>query len=282
MTSLIVPSAGAPPLVSDPPVIVTPRGIAAASGRFISRGRLAARTFYWLLWLIFARRGRVGSGVEREMEALGIGALRLVIGASMLVGLIATFQIAYQLSTYSAETMSARALGWFAARELGTIVTALLVVARSASAIAGEFASMSASGELDALRAMGLDPVKYLVAPKLAALLVSLPALTVLSDAAILFGGWIGNSLFLNYSTAFYIDQVREALQLRDVAIGLGKSVLFAVVLVIVAADAGLSVERRVGAISGAATRAVVFCMIGILAMDTVVNAIFYFIPGLI
>ena len=261
---------------------MTPRGIEAASGRFISRGRLAARTFYWLLWLVFARRGRVGSGVEREMEALGIGALRLVIGASMLVGLIATFQIAYQLSTYSAETMSARALGWFAARELGTIVTALLVVARSASAIAGEFASMSASGELDALRAMGLDPVKYLVAPKLAALLISLPALTVLSDAAILLGGWLGNTLFLDYSTAFFIDQVREALQLRDVAIGLGKSVLFAVVLVIVAADAGLSVERRVGAISGAATRAVVFCMIGILAMDTVVNAIFYFIPGLI
>lgn len=282
MTGVILPAADAAPLVSDPPVIVTPRGIEAASGRFISRGRLAARTFYWLLWLVFVRRGRVGSGIDREMEALGIGALRLVISASMLVGLIATFQIAYQLSTYSAETMSARALGWFAARELGTIVTALLVVARSASAIAAEFASMSASGELDALRAMGLDPVKYLVAPKLAALLVSMPALTVLSDAAILFGGWIGNSLFLNYSTAFYLDQVREALQLRDVAIGLGKSVLFAVVLVIVAADAGLSVERRVGAIGGAATRAVVFCMIGVLAMDTLVNAIFYFIPGLI
>lgn len=261
---------------------MTPRGIEAASGRFISRGRLAARTFYWLGWLLFARRGSLGSGVEREMESLGIGALRLVVGASMLVGLIATFQIAYQLSSYSAATMSARALGWFAARELGTIVTALLVVSRSASAIAGEFASMSASGELDALRAMGLDPVKYLVAPKMAALLISLPALTILSDAAILLGGWIGNTVFLGYSTAFYLDQVRQSLQLRDVAVGLAKSVLFAVVLVIVAADAGLSVERRVGAIGGAATRAVVFCMIGVLAMDTLVNAIVYFIPGLI
>ena len=220
--------------------------------------------------------------MQREIASLGAGALKLVAAAGILVGLIATFQAAYQLSEYSAVVMSAKAVGWFAAREVGPLVAALLVVARSSSAIAGEFASMSANAELDALRAMGLDPIKYLVAPKLAALLISMPILTVVADVLILFGGWLGNTGFLGYSTAFFLEQIRETLEIRDIAIGLGKSLLFAFVLVIVAADEGLSVGRRVSEIGSAATRAVVFGLIGVLAADTVVNAIFYFIPGLV
>ena len=256
--------------------------IGEAGGRFIGRGRLAVRSAYWLAWLVFSRRTAVSSGVQREMQGLGLGALRLVLGASLLAGLIVTFQVAYQLKQYSAEIMSARAIGWFAARELGPLVAALLVVSRSAAAIAGEFASMSANAELDALRAMGLDPVKYLVAPKLAALLISLPALTILSDAMIALGGWIGTSAFLGYSSGVFVEQFQSALGVRDIVIGLGKSLVFAVIIAIVAADEGLNVERNVSSIGAAATRAVVYCMIGVLGVDTIVNAIFYFIPGLV
>lgn len=259
-----------------------PRALAAVGGRFISRGRLAASAMYWLFWLAFSRRSGVSSGVTRELQGLGVGALRLITSASVLVGLIATFQIAYQLAPYSAETMSAKAIGWFAARELGPLAVAMLVVARSAAAVAGELASMTANGEIDALRAMGLDPVKYLVAPKLAALLIALPALTVLADGLIVFGGWIGNTLFLGFNTGFFFDQFRTALEVRDLMIGLAKSVIFAFVLGIVAADEGLSVRRRVAAIGEATTRAVVFSLIGILGADTIVNAVFYFIPGLV
>jgi phospholipid/cholesterol/gamma-HCH transport system permease protein len=251
-------------------------------GRFISRSRLAVGAIYWLAWLAFSPRSVVSSGVERELESLGIGALRLVASASVLVGLIATFQIAYQLHEFGAEALSAQAIGWFAARELGPLAVALLVVARSASSIAGELGSMSADSEIDALRAMGLDPVKYLVAPKVAALLVALPALTIIADGLIVLGGWIGNTMFLGFNSNYFFGQFRQAFELRDLLIGMAKSVLFALVIAIVASDEGLSVERRVAAIGEAATRAVVFCMIGVLAADTLVNAIFYFIPGLI
>lgn len=256
--------------------------MAAAGGRFVSRGALFVAAMRWLVWLSFSRRAVVTAGVTRELYALGIGSLRLIGSASVLVGLIAIFQVSYQLAPYSAQVMSIKTIGWFAARELGPLVAALLVVARTSSAIAGELGAMSASAELDALRAMDLDPVKYLVTPKLAALLVSLPALTVLADALIAVGGWIGAVLVLDVGTTYYLQQLRESLALRDLFIGLAKALLFAVIVAVVPADEGLSVGRRVGAIGAAATRAVVFSMIGVLALDTLVNAVFYFIPRLL
>ena len=251
-------------------------------GRFLTRTRLAGRSMYWLAWLIVRGGSRVGSGVQREIDTLGIGALRLVCAASILVGLIATFQIAYQLSEYSAQMMSARAIGWFGARELGPLVVAILVIARSASRIAGEFASMSVNAEIDALRAMGLDPIKYLVAPKLAALLLALPALTILADGLIMAGGWMGNTMFLGFTTGFYLEQLRTSFTIRDLVIGLVKAAVFALLIGLIAADEGLNVERRVSAISEAATRTVVTCLIAVLGFDTLMNAVFYFIPGLL
>jgi phospholipid/cholesterol/gamma-HCH transport system permease protein len=227
------------------------------------------------------RPAPVASGVMRELDALGFGAIRLVIASSLLVGVITVFQAAYQLAPYGAEVVSARALAWFVAREIGPIVVAILVVARSAAGIAGEFASMSANGEIDALRAMGLDPVKYLVVPKLAALLIALPALTVISITFAIIGGWIGTSVVLGYNTAMYLESLHESLAIRDVGVGLAKSLFFAALIGIVAADEGLQIERRVSAIGTAATRSVVYCLVGVLGVDTAFNVFVYFIPGL-
>ena len=140
---------------------------------------------------------------------------------------------------------------------------------------------MRAGGEIDALRAMGLDPVKYLVAPKLAALIIGLPALTILSTALIIFGGWIGTTLFLNYSTSFFIEEFRSAFAMRDLIVGLGKSVIFAFIIALVASDEGINIEGRVAAIGEATTRAVVYSVLAVLGADTLVNVVFYFIPGL-
>jgi phospholipid/cholesterol/gamma-HCH transport system permease protein len=223
----------------------------------------------------------LAAGVMRELDVVGFGAIRLVGASAVLAGLITIFQVAYQLAPYGAEVVSARAVAWFAAREIGPVVVAILVVARSAATIAGEFASMSANGEIDALRAMGLDPVKYLVVPKLAALLIALPTLTALAIALSVVGGWLGNSVILGYNTALYLEHLHESLAIRDVGVGLAKSVIFAVLIGLVAGYEGLGVDRRVSAIGPAATRAVVHCLIGVLAVDTIVNAFVYFIPGL-
>lgn len=258
-----------------------PRPVVIMTGRILSRGRLALGALYWLAWLSVSRRIPVRTGIQRELETLGIGALPLVVPASVLVGLIAIFQIASQLLEFGAEAMSIRAIAWFTAREFGPVGAALLVVARSASGIAGELASMRAGGEIDALRAMGLDPVKYLVAPKLAALIIGLPALTIISTALIIFGGWIGTTLFLNYSTSFFIEEFRSAFAMRDLIVGLGKSVIFAFIIALVASDEGINIEGRVAAIGEATTRAVVYSVLAVLGADTLVNVVFYFIPGL-
>ena len=271
-----------PPVVSDTTEYgVALPDVAEVGGRFISRGQLAAQSLYWLAWLAFSRRAILSSGVQREIFALGVGAVRLVVAASFLVGLIATFQVAYQLSAYSAESMSVSVIGWFTAREIAPLVVALLVVARSAAAIAGELASMNANGEIDALRVMGLDPVKYLVTPKVAALLVVLPFLTVLANAFIILGGWAGNVVFLRFNTPYFLEQLRNAFELRDLFVGLAKALLFGFVLGVIASDEGLSVHRRYAEIGQAATRSVVFSLIGVLGADTLVNVVFYFIPTL-
>ena len=257
-----------------------------ATGRFITRGQLASRALSGLASLVpqggQRRPAPLAAGVMREIDAIGVGAIRLVAASAILVGLITVFQVAYQLAPYGAEVVSARALAWFVAREIGPVVVAILVVARSAAAIAGEFASMNANGETDALRVMGLDPVKYLVVPKLAALLIALPLLTSLAIALAIVGGWLGTSVVLGYNTGLYLEHLHEAFATRDVAVGLIKSVVFAVIIGLVAGDEGLAIARgRISGIGGAATRAVVHCLIGVLAADTVVNAIVYFIPGL-
>ncbi|MDQ6827625.1 MAG: ABC transporter permease [Gemmatimonadota bacterium] len=258
------------------------RALPMAHGRFISRRKLALTTLYWFAWLSVSRRAAMGTGVRREFESLGVGALRLVASSAVLMGLIATFQVAAQLAQYGAQSISISAVGWFGARELGPLAVALLVVARSASAIAGELASMRANAEIDALRAMGLDPVKYLIAPKLAALFFALPFLTIIADGLITLGGWIGSEVVLGFGTSFFFEQFRAAFTLRDMSIGIFKSVVFAFLIVFIAADEGLNVESRVTAISEAATRAVIFSVLGVLAADTVVNAVFYFIPKLL
>jgi phospholipid/cholesterol/gamma-HCH transport system permease protein len=284
-------SAPAPPRDPSSPSPRTPtpplgfpiplRGLEAAGGRFISRSRVGGGALYWLFWLLFSRRAVVSTGVALEIETLGLGAVRIVIGASILVGLIATFQVATQLSDYGAQVMSARAIGWFTARELGPLTAALIIVARSASAIAGELASMTANAEVDALRAMGLDPVKYLVTPKLAALLVVLPAMTVIATFCIGTGVLTGNIL-LGFNTNDILGDLRESIRVRDLLIGIGKAAIFALVISVIAADEGLSIQRRVHAIGSAATRSVMLCVIAVLAVDTVVNVFFYFIPGLV
>jgi phospholipid/cholesterol/gamma-HCH transport system permease protein len=258
-----------------------PRGL-RPGGRFLSRGRVAIGALHWLGWIVASPRSVVSGGVARELETLGVGAVRLVTSASILVGLIATFQVAYQLKQYGAESVSALAIGWFGTREVGPLVVALLVVTRSASAIAGEFAAMTANGEIDALRVMGLDPVKYLVAPKLAALCIALPALTVIADGLITLGGWIGTTFFLGFNSRFYLEQIRTSLSTSDIAIGAAKSLMYGFVIAIIASDEGLGVDRRVTAIGEAASRAVVYCLLGVLAADTLVNAVFYFIPALV
>lgn len=245
----------------------------------LGRWELLVRASYWVAWLSFSRRTAMGTGIQRDFDQLGMGALRLVVPAALLVGVIATFQVASQLSQFGAQSLSVRAIGWFAARELGPVVVALLIITRSASGIAGELAAMRANGEIDALRAMGLNPVKYLVAPKLAALLIAVPGLTILADALIVLGGWIGSTAILDVSTRFYFDHFRSSFELRDLFIGLVKSVVFAYIIAIVACYEGLNIEGKLHGIGAAASRAVVYTVLGILASDTLVNAVFYFIP---
>lgn len=257
-------------------------GRSSPARRFVTRRGIALGSLYWLFWIAGSRRGVASSSVARELDVLGVGALRLVIASSLLVGLIVTFQLAYQLEQFSAVALGAKAVGWFAWRELGPVTVATLVVSRSASSIAGELATMSANAEIDALRAMELDPIKYLVAPRVAALLVAIPALTIIADGLITVGSWMGHTFFLGLNTRFFLEQMHSPAATRDLLIGLAKAILFALILGVVPAYEGLVVDGHGRSIGDASSRAVVYSLLAVLATDTFVNAVFYFIPGLV
>ena len=145
-----------------------------------------------------------------------------------------------------------------------------------ASATPGANASHSPHGTLTVLQGAALY-----VGAVLGTGVIALPALTIIADGLITIGGWIGSSFFLRYNTLFYLEQLRSAFAVRDLVLGLLKAFLFGFVIAFVAADEGLNVGRGVGLIGDATTRAIVFCLLGVLAADSFVNAVFYFIPGL-
>jgi phospholipid/cholesterol/gamma-HCH transport system permease protein len=242
--------------------------------------RLLARALYWVPWA-WRPSARARSGTGRDIEALGVDALPLAAGSALLVGLLATFQVATRLQHFGAGTLTPTGIGWFVARELGPVIVALLVVARSSARIAGELAAMTVAAELDALRSMGLEPVKYLVAPRLAALLLTLPCLTLAANAFILLGAWLGHVVFLGASTSSFVEQVRAAFLPWDIVVGVLKGGLFALVIGAVTAVEGLSVERQGGAIGEVAGRAVSYSVLGVLGVDALLNAVLYLIPDL-
>ena len=161
-------------------------------------------------------------------------------------------------------------------RELGPLITALSVSGRSASAISAEIGTSVVTEEIDALRVMGLDPVEFTLAPKYLGALVTLPCLTILSTLCGIFAGYLFLALSMDMSLRTYFQAVAEAILLRDVALMLVKSLLFATIIVHVGCLEGLRVRGGPEAVGHATTSAVVKSTFLIILADLAATAIFY------
>ena len=238
---------------------------------------LINKVFYWTFLSPFrGQKLRVRASLF-EMVKAGYNSIPIVATISLFVGIILALQSAYQLKRVGALIYVANLVGVSITRELGPILTAIIVAGRSGSAFAAEIGSMKAADEIDALIGMGINPVGFLVSPKLIALMVMMPCLTVLSDCIGIFGGFILSVSVLEIHPFNYFQQTVQALHVRDIVTGLVKAWAFGVVITIVGAYQGFKVSGGAEEVGRRTTAAVVASIFLVIVFDLFFTILFYY-----
>lgn len=210
-----------------------------------------------------------------QMDSIGVGSLPLVILTGLFMGLVLALQAIVELRNIGATSYIGRAIGTTVVRELGPVLTSMMVAARAGSAIAAELASMVIGEQIDALRAEGSDPVKKLVEPRLVACTLMTPALTVVCYFVAFIGGWLVAVNVVEITSSFYWDSLFEVLTPAFIWGGLLKSLTFGFVIGVVACYSGISTTFGSAGVGEATTRAVVISSISILAIDFLLTKLF-------
>lgn len=220
------------------------------------------------------QRVRLGA-IAQQMREIGVDALPIVALLGFTVGLMLGIQFVASLAEFGAQSQVVVAVAKSVTREFGALITAILVAGRSGSALAARIGSMSVSQEVDALAVMGIEPVRYLVAPALVAMLVMLPTLTIFANAIAIFGAALYSAPALNVTPLAYLSQTLALLSPGDVWQGLSKSVVFAVLITLIGVSTGFAVTGGAEGVGRATTRAVVLSICWIIVVDMVFS---YFI----
>ncbi|MAT64223.1 MAG: ABC transporter [Gammaproteobacteria bacterium] len=245
-------------------------------GRRVARGidefgyaaLLLAESLYWLV--AGALRGQPVRlrAVVTEMMRIGVAAIPIVAILAFANGVMMALQGVYTLKDFGAESQVIPGLALSITREFGALIVGIVVAGRSGSAIAARIGSMQMSQEIDALRVLGVNPVRYLVAPILLAMLVMVPALTILANLMALTGGGLLCVLKLHFSLATYWEAVIAYLEVSDVIQGLVKSLVFAVLIALVGCTNGFMARGGADGIGHSTTRSVVLCIAAIVIAD--------------
>jgi phospholipid/cholesterol/gamma-HCH transport system permease protein len=209
--------------------------------------------------------------------AVGVEALPILSLISFFVGLILALQGAYELRRLGALQFVADAVAISVTRELGPLMTAILVIGRSGSAFAAELGTMKVNEEIDALETMALDPVRFLVVPKFLAMLVLMPCLTLWADAMGILGGALFGVTSAGFTLGTYMHATMSALVRRDIVTGLVKAVMFGVVITMVGCQEGFRTGLGSEEVGKSTTSAVVTSLFLVILVDLVFTALFYF-----
>jgi phospholipid/cholesterol/gamma-HCH transport system permease protein len=231
---------------------------------------LFVESLYWLVLGPFIGQPVRLSNVFAEMMKIGVLAVPIVMLLSFANGVIMAIQGIATLKTFGAESQVVPGIAYSVMREFGVLIAAIVVAGRSGSAVAARIGSMQLSQEIDALRVMGIEPVRHLVAPVLLASLLMLPVLTILADTASMLGGGLFTGLALDISLATFFDRAFEVLVVYDVMQGLIKSLVFGGLIALIACGHGFSVSGGAEGLGRATTRSVVASIAAIVVADMI------------
>lgn len=213
-----------------------------------------------------------------QMLKIGVQSLPIVSLIALFTGIILAFQTAYQMQKLSAEMYVANIVALSITRELGPVLTALVVAGRVGASIAAELGTMSVTEQIDALETLATNPIKFLVVPRLLALMFMLPVLNIYSDLVGMFGGYLIGVFQLGIRSEMYTTLTFDTLAYKDIFAGLIKAGVFGIIIAIVSCYEGLNTRGGAEGVGRSTTRAVVMSFIYILAVDCLLTTIFFFI----
>lgn len=210
-----------------------------------------------------------------QLETAGLAAIPLVGLIAFLIGIVLAFQGVDQLQRFGAEIFTVNLVAIGVLREMGVLLTAILLAGRTGSAFAAEIGTMTANEEVAAMRTVGLDPLEVLVQPRILALLVALPLLTFFADIMGLAGGAVMALLTLDISLSQYLRQLQGAVSASTFWVGIVKAPVFALVIGLVGCFQGLSVSGSAESVGRRTTRAVVVSIFLVLVLDAGFSVLF-------
>ncbi len=216
--------------------------------------------------------------IVEQMARIGVDSLPIVSLISLFTGMVLALQSAYQMQRFSAEMYIASLVAVSTTRELGPVLTALIVAGRVGASITAELGTMKVTEQIDALETLATNPVKYLVVPRFLALMIMLPLLTVYADMIGILGGYVVGVYKLGISHGLYMKNTWDPLKYKDVFTGLIKSYFFAIIICIVACYQGMKAEGGAEGVGRATTSSVVMSFILIISSDCFFTALFYFV----
>jgi len=214
------------------------------------------------------RSPRYVSEVFEQMDIIGVGSLTIILLTGFFTGGVLTLQTYPTLATYGAQSQIGYLTAFSLIRELGPVLCALMVTGRVGSSISAELGSMVVSEQISAMRALGTDPIRKLVTPRIIALVTMLPLLTVAADVIGLIGGAIvANSIF-SHPMSLYYSSVRAGITIEDVLGGVIKPVIFGLIIGSISCQKGLSTEGGTVGVGRSTTSAVVLASIVVIIAD--------------
>ena len=238
---------------------------------------LLTQTIYWLFAGPFRKKPISRKNFFAQTIFAGVDSIVIVFFVDFFIGMVLAMQSAYQLQQMGATIYVAALVGVSMTREIGPVLTALVIAGRVGAAITAELATMKVTEQVEALETISLNPVRFLVAPRFLALLIMLPCLVVLGDIIGMFGGYLIGITQLQLGSHLYIDTTLEFLTRKDILTGLLKSAVFSMVITLVACHQGLYTEGGAEGVGRSTTRSVVTSFILIIVADAILTAIFYF-----
>ena len=237
---------------------------------------LSIRSLYWIFFAPFIGKKLRWHLTFVQMVRIGVNSVGIVSIISFCVGLIIAMQAAYQLERFGAAIYVADLVGVSMTRELGPLITAIVIAGRSGSAIAAEIGTMKVAEEIDALKTMALNPIGYLVVPRTLAMLIVLPCLTVLADMIGITGGFVLAVVNLKLPFIAYFNQTADAILFKDFITGLIKSFFFALIIAQIGAYQGFSVSGGAEGVGKSTTASVVSSIFLIIFADLLFTMLFY------
>jgi phospholipid/cholesterol/gamma-HCH transport system permease protein len=209
------------------------------------------------------------------IEYMGVYALPIIALLNFLVGVVLSYQMGNQLQNYGANIYIVDLLGLSVLREFGPLITAIIVAGRTGAAFTAEIGTMMVKEEIDALKTMGINPVDFLCLPKLFAMVLVLPLLTVLGDFFGILGGMLMAKNMLHISCTHFLERFREAIALSNYVVGLVKTPVFAMIITTVGCFQGLQVARRADSVGQQTTKSVVQAIFLIIIVDAFFSILF-------